>query len=118
MTTPAELAGRWAAAADELGLFFANEPDVKVDAALAQMRQNLVREFLKLFPKAPPGTMADGVDCIIAQIQSRRRALEVAGSAPSVNYMADLLTLIADILGREAMLAIRFMVWGMHAALA
>lgn len=81
MTTPAELAERWAAVADELGLFFANEPDVKVDAALAQMRQNLIKEFVELFPNAPPGTMEAGIDSIVRAIQAHRREIEAGGGS-------------------------------------
>lgn len=85
MTTPAELTERWAAVADELGLFFANEPDAKVDAALAQMRQNLIKQFVELFPNAPPDIMAAGIDSIIAEIRKRRREIEVAGAVPVLN---------------------------------
>ena len=68
--------------ADDVALAFAHEPDAKVDAELAQMRQNLNVEFLNLFPGAAPATMAAGVDCIIAEIQKRRRELEAAGRTP------------------------------------
>ena len=81
MTTPAELTERWAAVADELGLFFANAPDAVVDTALAQMRRNLVKEFVELFPNAPSGTMEAGVDSIVTAIQSRRRTIECAGGS-------------------------------------
>jgi hypothetical protein len=66
-------------AADEVALAFAHEPDGKVDAALARMRQNLIDKFLKLFPSAEPETMAAGVDCIIRSIQTRRREIERGG---------------------------------------
>jgi hypothetical protein len=80
--TEAELVATWIAAADEVALAFAHEPDGKVDAELARMRQNLIDKFLMLFPSAPPETMAAGVDCIVAEIQKRRRELEAAGETP------------------------------------
>jgi hypothetical protein len=73
---------RWMAASDELALFFAHEPDAKVDAALARMRRNLNAKFCALFPRAAPETMAAGVDSIIAEIQKRRREIEAAGETP------------------------------------
>jgi hypothetical protein len=80
--TPAELSQQWSIMADELGLLFAHQPDEKVDASLARMRRNLTEKFLSLFPSAPPATMAAGVDCIVAEIQKRRREIE-AGGQPS-----------------------------------
>ena len=80
--TEAELVARWIAAADDVALAFAHEPDGKVDAELARMRQRIIDQFLVLFPSAPPETMAAGVDCIIAEIQKRRRELEAAGRTP------------------------------------
>jgi hypothetical protein len=77
--TPAEWEARIMPVVDELGLFLANEPDAKVDAALARMRRNLNAELPRVFPGAPPETMAAGVDCIIAGIQKRRREIEAAG---------------------------------------
>jgi hypothetical protein len=68
--------------ADDVALAFAHEPDAKVDAELARMRQRIIDQFLVLFPSAPPETMAAGVDCIIAEIQKRRRELEAAGRTP------------------------------------
>ena len=82
--TEAEMLQRWMAAADELALFFAHEPDAKVDAALARMRQRLIAEFVALFPSADQQTMAAGVDCIVAEIQKRRRAIEAAGETSRV----------------------------------
>jgi hypothetical protein len=82
--TEAELVQRWIAAADDVALAFAHEPDAKVDASLARMRQNLNAEFLRVFPRAQPETMAAGVDCIVAEIQKRRREIEAAGSIPCV----------------------------------
>jgi hypothetical protein len=64
------------AVVDDLGLFLASEPDVKVDASLARMRENLNAAFLKLFPHADPATMAAGVDSIIRSIQDRKREIE------------------------------------------
>jgi hypothetical protein len=85
--TEAEMLQRWMAAADELALFFAHEPDAKVDAALARMRQRLIAEFVALFPSADQQTLAAGVDSIIAEIQKRRREIEAAGetSPPVLN---------------------------------
>jgi hypothetical protein len=74
--TPAELVQGWIAAADEVALLFAHEPDAKVDAALARMRQRIIDQFLVLFPSAPPETMAAGVDSIIRSIQDRKREIE------------------------------------------
>jgi hypothetical protein len=80
--TEAELVQRWIAAADEVALFFAHEPDEKVDASLARMRQRVIAEFCAVFPSAPPETMAAGVDIIIGVIQDRRREIEAAGEMP------------------------------------
>ena len=74
--TEAEMLQRWMAVADELGLLFAHQPDEKVVASLARMRQNLIDKFCALFPNAAPETMAAGVDSIIAEIQKRRREIE------------------------------------------
>lgn len=82
--TEAELVARWIAAADEVALAFAYEPDEKVDASLARMRENLIVEFCALFRSAEPETMAAGVDCIVAEIQKRRREIEAAGETPRV----------------------------------
>jgi hypothetical protein len=82
MTTEAEMLQRWIAAADEVALVFAHEPDSKVDAELARMRRNLIAKFCALFPSAPPETMAAGVDSILAEIQKRRREIEGAGETP------------------------------------
>jgi hypothetical protein len=80
--TPAELLQRWIAAADDVALVFAYEPDAKVDAELARMRQRIIDNFLALFPSAPPATLAAGVDSILAEIQKRRREIEAAGRTP------------------------------------
>jgi hypothetical protein len=82
MMTEAELVERWIAAANELALVFAHEPDIKVDASLERMRQNLNVEFCAIFPNADPETMTAGVDCIIAEILKRRREIE-AGAVPT-----------------------------------
>jgi hypothetical protein len=79
--TEAELLATWLAAADEIALVFAFEPDEKVAASLEQMRKNLNAKFLALFPNAEPATLAAGVDSIIAEIQKRRREIE-AGAMP------------------------------------
>jgi hypothetical protein len=81
MTEAELLVERWAAAANELALVFAHEPDIKVDASIARMRQHLIDEFCALFPKADLETIAAGVDSIIAEIQKQRREIE-AGGAP------------------------------------
>jgi hypothetical protein len=80
--TPAEWEARIMPVVDELGLLFAHEPDEKVAASLEQMRKNLNAEFLRVFPRAPPETMAAGVDSILAEIQKRRREIEAAGETP------------------------------------
>jgi hypothetical protein len=82
--TEAELVECWIAAADEVALVFAYEPDAKVDAELAQMRRNLIDKFCVLFPSAPPATMAAGIDTILGSIQHRRREIEAAGAMPPV----------------------------------
>jgi hypothetical protein len=74
--TEVELVQRWMAAADDVALAFAHEPDAKVDASLARMRQRIIDQFLVLFPSAPPDTMAAGVDSIIRSIQDRKREIE------------------------------------------
>jgi hypothetical protein len=81
--TEAELVERWTAAANDLALAFAYEPDAKVDASLERMRNNLNAEFLRVFPNAEPETMAAGVDCIVAEIQKRRREIEAGGAVPA-----------------------------------
>jgi hypothetical protein len=82
--TPLELAQQWMATAEELGLLFAHYPDEKADASLARMRRNLNDKFLALFPSAEPETIAAGVDCIVAEIQKRRREIEATGATPLV----------------------------------
>jgi hypothetical protein len=77
MALSSELVQRWIAATDDVALAFAYEPDEKVEASLERMRQNLNAEFCALFPGAAPETMATGVDCIIGEIQKRRREIEV-----------------------------------------
>jgi hypothetical protein len=74
-----ELLEVWMAAAAEVGLAFAGEPDERVDASLAQMRQRLIAKFVALFQHADQQTLAAGVDSIIAEIQKRRREIEAAG---------------------------------------
>ena len=80
--TEAELVQHWIAAADDVALAFAHEPDAKVDASLARMRRNLNAEFFRVFPRTPPETMAAGVDCIVAEIRKRRRELEALMVGP------------------------------------
>jgi hypothetical protein len=82
MTEEAEMLQRWIAAADDVALAFACQPDSKVDASLARMRRNLIGKFCALFPSAEPETMAAGVDSILAEIQKRRREIEAAGATP------------------------------------
>jgi hypothetical protein len=80
--TEAELVERWTAAANELALAFAYEPDANVEASLERMRKNLNDEFLRIFPNADSETMTAGVDSIIAEIQKRRREIE-SGAVPT-----------------------------------
>jgi hypothetical protein len=84
MTTEAEMLQRWMAAADDVALAFAHQPDDRVAASLEQMRKNLNVEFCALFPSVEPETMAAGVDCIVAEIQKRRREIEGADETPRV----------------------------------
>jgi hypothetical protein len=72
----AELVATWIAAADDVALAFAHEPDGKVDAELARMRQRIIDNFLALFPSVPPDTMAAGVDTIMRHIQNRKCEIE------------------------------------------
>jgi hypothetical protein len=74
--TEAELVQWWIAAADDVALAFAHEPDAKVDAELARMRQRIIDNFLALFPSVPPDMMAAGVDTIMRHIQDRKHELE------------------------------------------
>jgi hypothetical protein len=83
--TEAELVNRWMAVVDDLGLLLAAEPAEKVEASLELMRRNLSDEFCALFPNADPETMMAGVNCIIAEIQKRRRAIEAAGTPRVLN---------------------------------
>ena len=80
--TEAELVERWIAAAAEVALAFAYEPDANVEASLERMRKNLNVEFLRIFPNGDPETMTAGVDSIIAEIQKRRREIE-SGAVPT-----------------------------------
>ena len=84
MMTEAEMLQGWIAAADDVALTFAHEPDDRVAASLEQMRQRLIAKFVALLPSAPPETMAAGVDSIIAEIQKRRREIEASGEMPRV----------------------------------
>jgi hypothetical protein len=85
MTTEAEMLERWKAAANDIALVFAHEPPEQVDAQLAGMREKLIAQFREIFPKASPETIAAGVDCILAEIQKRRREIEeAAGTMPRV----------------------------------
>jgi len=72
----AELVQSWMAVADKLGLLFAHEPDERVDAELARMRQRIIDNFLALFPSVPSDTMAAGVDTIMRHIQDRKCEIE------------------------------------------
>ena len=74
--TPAELTQQWMAAADKVALVCAHEPDDKVDAELARMRQRIIDNFLALFPSVPSDTMAAGVDTIMRHIQDRKCEIE------------------------------------------
>jgi hypothetical protein len=82
--TESELLQRWVAAADDVALAFAHEPDDRVAASLEQMRQKIIDNFLRVFPNADRETMTAGADCIVAEIQKRRRAIgnrrDAAGS--------------------------------------
>jgi hypothetical protein len=80
--TEAELLQRWIAAADDVALAFAHQPDAKVDTELARMRRNLIDKFCVLFPNAERDAMVAGVDSIMRHIQDRRRELEAAGETP------------------------------------
>jgi hypothetical protein len=82
MTPEEKFAVRCSAVADELGLLFAGQLDAKVDASIAEMRRNLNREFVRLWPAVAPGDIAVGVDSIIAEIQKRRHEIEAAGETP------------------------------------
>jgi len=77
--TEAELVQRWTAAADDVALAMAHEPDGKVDAKLEEMRLRIVDQFLVLFPGVEPETMGAGVDTIIDTIRNRRREIEAGG---------------------------------------
>ena len=49
--TEAELVQRWIAAADEVALVFAYEPDATVDKELARMRQSLPCSLDPVWPQ-------------------------------------------------------------------
>jgi hypothetical protein len=80
--TPAEekFVERVTAAIEDLGLLYANEPDDRVATSLEQVRANLKAEYANLFPSIP-GTTSAMVDCIVAEIQKRRREIEAAGAS-------------------------------------
>jgi hypothetical protein len=82
--TTEELADRWMTAVNDLALLFAHEPADKVEASLAQVRQNLNVDFCALFPTAPAAILAAGVASIITEILKRRREIEAAGAMPPV----------------------------------
>jgi hypothetical protein len=82
--TPAEWEARILAVVDDLGLFLASEPEERVDASLERMRKNLNAEFMRVFPGADAETLAAGVDCVVLEIQKRRREIEADGATSRV----------------------------------
>lgn len=70
-----------AAVVDELGLFFAGEPDDKVERALATYRRALAKTLAPLFAQTPADQLEAMLDCLIDGIQQRRRQIEASGPA-------------------------------------
>jgi predicted DNA-binding ArsR family transcriptional regulator len=78
-TTPVEFAERCAAAAADLALALAHEPDEKVAASLAAMRANLEARLTKVFVVADAAAVAE---MFVAAVVARRREIEAAGETP------------------------------------
>jgi hypothetical protein len=79
-TTPVEFAERCAAAAADLALALAHEPDdEKVAASLAAMRANLEARLTKVFVVADAAAVAE---MFVAAVVARRREIEAAGEMP------------------------------------
>jgi hypothetical protein len=79
MTTPAKFAERCAAAAADLALALAHEPDDRVAASLEQTRANLEAKLSKVFVVADAATVAE---MFVAAVVARRREIEAAGEMP------------------------------------
>ena len=73
MTTPVEFAERCAAAAADLALALAHEPDDRVATSLEQMRANLEAKLSKVFANADAVTVAK---MFVAAVVARRREIE------------------------------------------
>jgi len=77
MTTPLEFAQRCAAAAADLALAFAGQPDEKVTQSLAQMRTNLQTELANVF--AADVDVPRVVDLFVDAILARKREMSETG---------------------------------------
>jgi hypothetical protein len=81
MTTPQmQFAERCAAAAADLALAFAGQPDEKVTQSLAQMRTNLQTELANVFDASVD--VPKVVDLFIDAILMRKREIEAAAAEP------------------------------------
>jgi hypothetical protein len=74
MTTQMEFAQRCAAAAADLALAFAGQPDDQVTQSLAQMRTNLQAELANVFDASV--NVPRVVDLFIDAILARKREIE------------------------------------------
>jgi predicted protein tyrosine phosphatase len=80
MTPQEKFAERCAAAAADLALALAHEPDEKkVAASLAAMRANLEANLTKVFVVADAAAVAE---MFVAAVVARRRDIEAAGETP------------------------------------
>jgi hypothetical protein len=79
MTTPVEFAERCEAAAADLALALAHEPDDRVAASLEQTRANLEAKLSKVFEVADAAAVAK---MFVAAVVARRREIEAAGETP------------------------------------
>jgi hypothetical protein len=81
MTPQEKFAERCAAAAADLALALAHEPDEKVSASLAAMRANLEARLSKVFDVADAAAVGA---MFVAAVVARRREIEAAAEMPPV----------------------------------
>jgi hypothetical protein len=74
MTPQMDFAQRCAAAAADLALAFAGQPDEKVTQSLAQMRTNLQTKLVSVFDASVD--VPKVVDMFVAAILARKREIE------------------------------------------
>jgi hypothetical protein len=60
---------------EKLALRFAGEPDDKVEALLADLKERWAAGFCDNWPGADPEEMEAGARCIVTEVRKRRRVL-------------------------------------------